>query len=97
MSLLTSILGGSWHLLAGIAAVIAALFATYLGGHKIGKTQEKAKADIAAAQKETAEISAIAKKQQQNREEANRVHIANDVLDDTAARDKLQQSKYNQP
>ena len=96
MSVITAVLGGSWQWLAGLAALVAALFASYVGGHKIGKTKERARADIAAARKESAQISAVAKQQQQNREEANRVQHTNNGLDDAAARDKLQQSNYRQ-
>ena len=39
MTLITTLLGGSWHWLAALAAVIAALGASYFGGKKIGKVR----------------------------------------------------------
>ncbi|THB84534.1 hypothetical protein E1N66_09820 [Pantoea allii] len=97
MTLITTLLGGSWHWLAALAGVLAALCASYFGGKKIGKVQQKARSDVDNAQQEASRVSAVAQQQQQNREEANRVAIDNHSLDDTAARDKLQQSKYNKP
>ncbi|QDY41121.1 hypothetical protein [Candidatus Pantoea soli] len=97
MSFLLSLLGGSWHWLAAIAGVVAALLASYFGGRKIGKVQQQAKADTAQAEKTAAQAVAVSQQQQQLREEARHVEIRNDNLDDAAARDKLQQSKYNQP
>ncbi len=41
MTLITTLLGGSWHWIAALAAVIAALGASYFGGKKIGKVQQK--------------------------------------------------------
>ncbi len=97
MTFITSLLGGGWHWLAALAAVIAALGASYFGGKKVGAVKEKAKADVASAQKEAARVNDIARQQQKNREEAIRVETDNRNLDDAAARNKLQQSKYNQP
>ena len=95
--ILSSLLAGGWHWLAALGAVIAVLGASYFGGKKIGKVQQQAKADSASAQKEAAQVAAVAQQQQQHREEAKRVEADNSNLDDAAARDKLQQSKYNQP
>ena len=97
MTLLTTLLGGSWHWIAALAAVIAALGASYFGGKKIGKVQQKARSDVDNAQQQASRVEAVAQQQQHNREEANRVATDNHNLDDAAARDKLQQSKYNQP
>ena len=41
MTLITTLLGGGWHWLAALAAVIAALGATYFGGRKVGKCSKK--------------------------------------------------------
>lgn len=97
MSLFTALLSGGWHWLAVVGALIAALGASYFGGKKIGKVQQQAKADTESAKKEAAQTAAVAQQQQQHREEASRVATENSNLDDAAARDKLQQSKYNQP
>lgn len=97
MSLITTLLAGGWHWVAVIVAMIAALGASYFGGKKIGKVQQKAKSDTESAQKAAAQTAAVAQQQQQHREEASRVATENSNLDDAAARDKLQQSKYNQP
>ena len=97
MTLLTTLLGGSWHWIAALAAVIAALGASYFGGKKIGKVQQKARSDVDNAQQQASRVEAVAQQQQRNREEANRVATDNHNLDDAAARDKLQQSKYHKP
>ncbi|WP_312057654.1 hypothetical protein [Pantoea brenneri] len=97
MTLLTTLLGGGWHWIAALAGIIAALGASYFGGKKIGKVQQKARSDVENAQQQASRVEAVAQQQQHNREEANRVATDNHNLDDTAARDKLQQSKYHQP
>lgn len=97
MTFLTTLLGGSWHWLAALAGVIAALVASYFGGKKIGKVQQKSKSDVESAEKTAAQAVAVNQQQQQLREEAKRVETSNLNLDDAAARDKLQHSKYNQP
>ena len=97
MTLLTTLLGGGWHWIAALAGIIAALGASYFGGKKIGKVQQKARSDVENAQQQASRVEAVAQQQQHNREEANRVATDNHNLDDAAARDKLQQSKYNKP
>lgn len=97
MSLFTALLTGGWHWIAVIGALIAALGASYFGGKKIGKVQQQAKADTESAKKEAAQTAAVAHQQQLHREEATRVTTDNSNLGDAAARDKLQQSKYNKP
>ena len=97
MTFLTSLLGGSWHWLAALGGVLAALVASYFGGKKIGKVQQKSKFDVEQADKAAAQAVAINQQQQTLREEAKRVEANNLNLDDAAARDKLQQSKYHQP
>lgn len=92
-----SLFTGGWHWLAVPAAVIVALGASYFGGKKIGNVQQQAKADSASAKKEAAQVTAVAQQQQQHREEAKHVETDNNNLDDAAARDKLQRSRYNQP
>jgi uncharacterized protein YlxW (UPF0749 family) len=96
MTLLTTLLGGSWHWLAALVGVIAALAASYFGGKKIGKVQQQSKSAVERADKAAAQAVAVNQQQQQLREEAKRVEASNLNLDDAAARDKLQQSKYHQ-
>lgn len=96
MTLITSLLGGSWHWLAALAGIVAALVASYFGGRKIGKVQQQAKSEVESANKAAAVAVAVNQQQQQLREEAKRVEANNLNLDDAAARDKLQHSKYNQ-
>ncbi|MEZ3499643.1 hypothetical protein [Pantoea sp. KPR_PJ] len=97
MSLFTTLLSGGWQWIAAAGALIAALGASYFGGKKIGKVQQQAKADTESAKKEAAQTAAVAHQQQLHREEATRVATENSNIDDAAARDKLQQSKYHQP
>ncbi|WP_455852035.1 hypothetical protein [Pantoea endophytica] len=96
MTLLTTLLGGSWHWLAALVGVTAALAASYFGGKKIGKVQQQSKSAVERADKAAAQAVAVNQQQQQLREEAKRVEASNLNLDDAAARDKLQQSKYHQ-
>ncbi|KJV35559.1 hypothetical protein [Pantoea sp. SM3] len=97
MTLITSLLGGSWHWLAALTGIVAALVASYFGGRKIGKVQQQAKSEVESANKAAVQAVAVNQQQQQLREEAKRVEASNLNLDDAAARDKLQHSKYNQP
>ncbi|KJV46565.1 hypothetical protein VH86_19795 [Pantoea sp. BL1] len=97
MTLITSLLGGSWHWLAALTGIVAALVASYFGGRKIGKVQQQAKSEVESANKAAVQAVAVNQQQQQLREEAKRVEVSNLNLDDAAARDKLQHSKYNQP
>lgn len=96
MTLITSLLGGSWHWLAALAGIVAALVASYFGGRKIGKVQQQARSEVDSANKAAVQAVAVNQQQQQLREEAKRVEASNLNLDDAAARDKLQHSKYNQ-
>lgn len=93
-SLLTN---GGWHWLAALGALMAALGASYFGGKKIGKVQQQAQSEAEGARQESDRLTKITHLQQHNSEEAKRVATDNLNLDDAAARDKLQQSKYNQP
>lgn len=86
----------SWwaEILAGLA-IIAAFISAYFGGKKIGSTQTQAKADVATAEKDKSQVEAVAKKQNENAETAKNVQSINSGISDSAARDKLQRSKYN--
>jgi len=95
MTAIITMLAGSWHWLAALAAVIAALVGSYFGGKKIGTVQTQAKADVKAAQVESNEVAAVAKQQAQNVEKANSVKQNNAALSDDAARDKLRRSPFN--
>lgn len=97
MELVTSLFGGPGGWIAGLIAGAVALIATYFGGRKIGKTQEKAKADVAAAKVESQQVAAASEKQQQATKAAKDVTIENQSVSDDAARERLQQSKYNRP
>ena len=97
MELITSVFTGGTAWAAALIAGALALIATYLGGRKIGKTQEKAKADVAAAKVESQQVSAASEKQQQATKAAKDVTIENQSVSDNAARERLQQSKYNRP
>lgn len=97
MELINSLFGGPGGWIAGLIAGAVALIATYFGGRKIGKTQEKAKADVAAAKVESQQVAAASEKQQQATKAAKDVTIENQSVSDDAARERLQQSKYNRP
>ncbi|MTD25462.1 hypothetical protein [Erwinia sorbitola] len=95
MSLLLSLIGGSWQGLLAIAAVVGAFIGTWFGGKQVGKSQQRARAQVAEAKKSAAQIEAVANKQADNSEEAKRVQTSNIVLNDADARSKLQQSEFN--
>ncbi|WP_034915641.1 hypothetical protein [Erwinia sp. 9145] len=95
MSLLLSLFSGSWHLLAGIGVVIMALAASWFGGKKTGRVEEKARAEVSETKNELSRISAVAKKQAENSEEAKNVQANNNALSDDAARNKLRESSWN--
>ncbi len=95
MSTILSLFSGGWSWLAGIAAVVAALVASYFGGKKIGTTQTQAKADVKAAQVETEQVAAVAKQQSENTKKANNVKQTNAALSDSDQRLKLRNSRFN--
>ncbi|UQY45898.1 hypothetical protein M1E08_11195 [Erwinia sp. PK3-005] len=95
MSEVMSLLSGGWSWILGGLAVVVGLAGSYFGGKKIGKTQEKARGEVAAAQLQTQQAEAIAKKQADNIKVAKHVETSNATLSDAAARDKLRRSKYN--
>ncbi|WP_313752501.1 hypothetical protein [Mixta calida] len=95
MNEIMSLLSGGWSWVLGGLAIIVGLAGSYFGGKQIGKTQEKARADVAAAQQQTRQAEAITRKQADNIKVAKNVETSNANLNDAAARDKLRQSKYN--
>lgn len=95
MTAATALLSGWWtEILTGFT-ILAALFASYFGGKKIGNTQAKAEAEVKAAQVESRQVAEVAKKQSENSEAAKNVTQSNAALSDDAARSKLQSSRYN--
>jgi len=97
MSTFFALFSGSWHILAGIGVVLMALIVSWFGGKKIGKVQQKARSDVAAAQEESDRIAIVANKQIQDIKAVKNVHESNDMLNDDDARNKLRDSSYNNP
>lgn len=95
MSELLSLFSAGGHGLLAIAAVVAAFIAAWFGGKQVGKSQQRAKAEVAVAQQSASRIAGVAKKQADNSEEAKNVQTNNAVLNDADARRKLQQSRFN--
>jgi len=95
MSEIMSLLSGGWSWVLGGLAVIAGLVGSYFGGKKIGKTEEKARGEVAAAELQTRQAEAITQKQAENIKVAKNVETSNANLSDAAARERLRQSKYN--
>lgn len=95
MNTLLSLFSGSWHILAGIGVVIAALVASWFGGKKNGKVQERAKADVQSAKDEASRVAVVANKQAANIKEVKNVQASNNTLSDIDARNKLRESQYN--
>ncbi|MDI9276184.1 hypothetical protein QMZ65_03060 [Pantoea sp. EABMAA-21] len=90
-----SLIANWWNYILAALAVVAALLTSYFGGKRVGTVQTQAKADVASAEKDKSQVEAVAKKQSENTEIAKNVQSINSSISDSAARDKLQQSKYN--
>lgn len=95
MSTILSLFSGGWRWIAGIAAVVAALVASYFGGKKIGTTQTQAKADVTAAQKEAQQAEQVAKQQTEITQAVKNVQQDNNSVSDDAARQRMRVSKYH--
>lgn len=95
MSEILSIFDGAKTLIVVTLGGIVALLAAYFSGRKAGFTQEKAKADVAAAEKETAQASAAAEKQKETIQVVKDVIQSNQSLSDDAARQRMRTSRYH--
>lgn len=95
MTEILSLFSGGWSWVVGIAVAAMAFVLSYFGGKKVGTVQTQAKADVAAAQKEQQQVQATAKIESENIKVVKSVQQENASVSDTAARSKLQQSKYN--
>lgn len=95
MSTILSLFSGGWSWIAGIAAVVAALVASYFGGKKIGNVQTQAKADVKAAQKEVQQAEQVADKQAEITQVVKNVQQDNNSVSDDAARERMRTSKYH--
>lgn len=80
MATITALLSSGWGWIAGLAALVAALFASYFGGKKIGTVKTQAKADV-----EKAEVKAEATKAAAEHE-SKVVNNADQAKADTANR-----------
>lgn len=85
-----SFLADTWQWVVGI---VIALVGVYFGGKKVGKSEEK----VNSAEKDAQRSADAAKKQSETTEIVKDVQTTNTSLDDESARDKLRNSKYNQP
>lgn len=95
--MIASFIAQFWNYILAAFAVIAAGYAAYKGGKKVGTVQTQAKADVAAAEKDKSQVEAVARKQSENVEIAKNVQSDNSSISDDDARSRLQRSKYNQP
>lgn len=94
--MMTILSGWGAEILAGLA-VVAALVATYFGGKKVAKTEEKAKADVAEAIRVQNQEEAKSDVESHNIQTAKEVQQSNASLSDDAARERMRSSKYNSP
>ncbi|MDU5828138.1 MAG: hypothetical protein E6Z60_14640 [Mixta calida] len=95
MNTLINLFAGGWnYILAGLA-VVAALVATYFGGKKVAKTEEKAKAEVADAIRMQHQAEAKSDVEAYNIQSAKEAQQSNASLSDDAARRKLRESKYH--
>ncbi len=95
MSSFLALFNSGSHLLTGAGVVIVALIVSWFGGKKIGKVQEKGRADVAAAKVEADRVAVVANKQAKTIEEVKDVQAANNALADDDARRKLHESSSN--
>lgn len=95
MTEILSLLSGGWGYIAAGAAVVIALVASWFTGKKVGTTQTQAKADVEAAQEVTKQAEAVTKKQADIVKVVKNVEQDNQSVSDSAARDRMQQSKYH--
>lgn len=97
MNTLINLFAGGWnYILAGLA-VIAALVATYFGGKKVAKAEEKAKADVVEAIRVQRQAEAKSDVESHSIKAAKEVQQDNASLSDDAARERMRSSKYNSP
>lgn len=95
MTTLLGLLGGSWHWLAALAAVLVALMTSWFGGKKIGKTEGRAQEQVKAQQEKSADVVASARDQATKSEVARNAQNDNAAADESAARDKLHNAPWN--
>lgn len=95
MTEILSLLSGGWAYIAAGAAVAIALVASWFTGKKVGITQTQAKADVAAAQEVTKQAEAVTQRQADIVKAVKNVEQDNQSVSDSAARERMQQSKYH--
>jgi len=95
MTAILTLLASFKTVLIGGAAVIAALVATWFGSKKVATVKTQAKADVQTAQEEVKESQAVTQTQAATIKVAKNADSSNASLSDSAARSKLQGSKYN--
>lgn len=92
---MTEIIATGWQYLAAAGAFIVALVFAWLSGKSKGSTEAKAKADVEKAEESTQQAQAITEKQSETIRVVKGVEQANQSLSDSAARDRMRQSKYH--
>lgn len=96
MSTILTLFSGGWHIFAAVGVVLAAVAASWFGGKKIGKVQQKASSDVTSAKEEADRVAVAANKQALDIKEVKNVQDSNNDLTDDAARIKLRDSQNNQ-
>ena len=96
MTLLHLFSGGWSFVLAGLGFV-AAIAASYFGGKKIARTEEKANASVARAERLQHQREEQANVESQHIQIVKDVQQDNASVSDDAARRRMQESKYNSP
>ncbi|EPP1681887.1 hypothetical protein ACUMKV_000141 [Klebsiella michiganensis] len=95
MTEILSLLSGGWGYIAAGTAVVIALVASWFTGKKVGATQTQAKADVEAAQEVTKQAEATTQRQADIVKVVKNVEQDNQSVSDSAARERMQQSKYH--
>ena len=96
MSTILTLFSGGWHIFAAVGVVFAAVAASWFGGKKTGKVQQKASSDVTSAKEAAERVAVVANKQALDIKEVKNVQDSNSMLTDDAARIKLRDSQNNQ-
>lgn len=92
--LLSLFAGAKSFLLVTLGGIVAVVIA-YFSGRKSGSVQTKAADDVTAAKEETQQAQQVVKTQAEISKVATDVKASNASVSDSAARDRMRNSKYN--
>lgn len=95
MTEILSLLSGGWSYVIAACAALVAVGAAWFTGKKIGSTETQAKADVSTAQEQTKQAQQVTQKQTEIVKVVKDVEQKANSDTDSAARSRMQQSKYH--